>query len=124
MGESNAVFMTASRWAELGGFDEVFDRPGGGLVNHDLFRRACEWPGAELVILLGEATFHQFHGGAATGGTARRDELWEEYADLRGREFVPPRLAPRYLGSVPAAALPHLRASLDWRERHPDPHAG
>ena len=124
MGESNALFMTATRWADLGGFDEVFDRPGGGLVNHDLFRRACEWPGAELVVLLGEATFHQFHGGAATAGTARRDELWAEYAQRRGREYAPPRLAPRYLGSVPAAAVPHLRASLDWRERHPDPHAG
>lgn len=123
MGESNALFMTASRWADLGGFDEVFDRPGGGLVNHDLYRRACESPGAQLVVLLGEATFHQFHGGAATGGRADRDELWAEYERLRGREFRPPMLAPRYLGSVPPAAMRHLRASLDWWDRDQQRHA-
>ncbi|MEZ5246731.1 MAG: glycosyltransferase family A protein [Acidimicrobiales bacterium] len=122
MGESNALFMRADRWADLGGFDEIFDRAGGGLVNHDLFRRACERPGAELVVLLGEGTFHQFHGGAATGGQARREELWAEYARLRGREFAPPALAPRYLGSVPAAAIPHFRRSLDWLEGNPNTH--
>ncbi len=84
MGESNALFMSASLWSELDGFDEIFDRPGGGLVNHDLFRRACELPDVELVVLLGEGTFHQFHGGAATGGQALRDELWGEYERLRG----------------------------------------
>ncbi|MEQ8841478.1 MAG: glycosyltransferase [Acidimicrobiales bacterium] len=123
MGESNAVFMTAERWRELGGFDEVFDRAGGGLVNHDLFRRACEWPGAELVVLLGEGTFHQFHGGAATGGTAVRDELWAEYAAHRGRVFEPPTLSPRFLGAVPPQAMRHLRASLEWWERQSTPHA-
>jgi hypothetical protein len=49
----------------------------GGLVNHDLYRQACALEGAELITLLGEGTFHQFHGGAATsevrmGGDARR----------------------------------------------------
>lgn len=124
MGESNALFMAADRWRELGGFDEVFDRPGGGLVNHDLYRRACEAPGAELVVLLGEGTFHQFHGGAATAGRAVRDELWAEYARLRGREYEPPATVPRFLGAVSAAAMPHLRASLEWWERNRGPHTG
>ena len=118
MGESNALFMTADRWRELDGFDEVFDRAGGGLVNHDLFRRACERPGADLVVLLGEGTFHQFHGGAATGGRAVRDELWSEYKGIRGREFEPPALSPRFLGSVVPQAMTHVRASLEWWERN------
>jgi len=123
MGESNGLFMTAARWAELDGFDEIFDRPGGGLVNHDLFRRACESPGAELVVLIGEGTFHQFHGGAATGGKAVRAELWAEYARLRGRDFEPPVLSPRFLGSVAPQVMPHVRASVEWWERESRRHA-
>lgn len=117
MGESNAVFMPASMWAELDGFDEGFDRPGGGLVNHDLYRRACELSGVELVVLLGEGSFHQFHGGAATGGTADREELWAEYAEKRGRPYAPPEVRPTFLGAVPPAALRHLASSVAWRER-------
>lgn len=120
MGESNALFMRADLWAELGGFDEVFDRPGGGLVNHDLYRRALEAPGTDLVMLLGEASFHQFHGGAATGGTAERDELWTEYAAIRGRPYEPSRREPRYVGDVPPEAAHHLEASRAWRDRNPD----
>jgi len=36
MGESNGLFMAKSMWEELGGFDEAFALPGGGLSNHDL----------------------------------------------------------------------------------------
>jgi glycosyl transferase family 2 len=117
MGESNALFMPASMWADLDGFDEAFDRPGGGLVNHDLYRRACESVDARLVVLLGEGTFHQFHGGAATGGTANREELWAEYERIRGRPHQPPMLDPTYLGTVPDAALAHFAASIGWRAR-------
>lgn len=124
MGESNALFLRADHWSSLGGFDEGFDRAGGGLVNHDLYRRACESAGAELVVLLGEGSFHQFHGGAATSGQAVRDELWSEYARRRGREFEPPSLPPRFLGSVPPSAMGHLRASLEWWERNRATHAG
>lgn len=120
MGESNALFMPASLWAELGGFDEAFDRPGGGLVNHDLYRRAFEAPGTDPVMLLGEGSFHQYHGGAATGGTSERDELWAEYAAIRGRPHEPPRREPRYAGTVPPEAAHHLAASRAWRERNPD----
>ncbi|MDW3220225.1 MAG: glycosyltransferase [Acidimicrobiales bacterium] len=120
MGESNALFMHRELWDELGGFGEVFDRPGGGLVNHDLYRRALEAPDTDLAMLLGEASFHQFHGGAATGGTAVRDELWEEYASIRGRTYEPPRREPRYVGEVPEVARHHLEASRAWRERNPD----
>jgi hypothetical protein len=56
MGESNGLFMPKAMWNELGGLDEAFALPGGGLSNHDLYRRACSLDGAELVVLLGEGT--------------------------------------------------------------------
>src|SRR6266852_4375870 len=64
--ESNALFLRRELWELLGGVDERFDAPGGGLVNLDTLRRTLEEPDVELVILLGEGTFHQFHGGTST----------------------------------------------------------
>jgi glycosyltransferase involved in cell wall biosynthesis len=118
MGECNALFMAADLWSEIDGFDEIFDRPGGGLVNHDLYRRACAAPNTDLVMMLGEGSFHQFHGGAATGGTAVRDELWSEYEALRGAKFEPPERLARYVGEVAPSAQHHLARSVDWRDRH------
>jgi glycosyltransferase involved in cell wall biosynthesis len=106
MGESNGLFMPRSVWEELGGLDESFVLPGGGLSNHDLFRRACELDGVQLVVLLGEGTFHQIHGGAATSGRFGWDEMHDEYVALRGRRYAPPENARLYFGEVPATALP------------------
>jgi len=111
MGESNGLFMAKSMWEELGGFDEAFALTGGGLSNHDLYRRACELDGAQLVVLLGEGTFHQIHGGAATSGRIGWDEMHAEYVKLRGHAYRPPENERLYLGTVPDAALPHIEQS-------------
>jgi hypothetical protein len=111
MGESNGLFMAKSMWEELGGLDEAFTLPGGGLSNHDLYRRACELDGAQLVVLLGEGTFHQIHGGAATSGRIGWDEMHAEYVQLRGHAYRPPENERLYLGTVPDAALPHIEQS-------------
>jgi hypothetical protein len=118
MGESSALFLPAGSWADLGGLDESFALPGGGLVNHDLYRRACTAPGAQLVVLLGEGTFHQFHGGAATSGRFGQDEMRADYVMLRGAPYRPPECEPLYVGRLPLAALGHLEASAELaRER-------
>jgi hypothetical protein len=111
MGESSALFMPRELWRELGGLDERFALPGGGLVNHDLYRRACASPGVRLVTLLGEGTFHQFHGGAATTRRFTWDEMHADYRSIRGVDYRPPENVPIYVGGVPAAALAHLERS-------------
>jgi glycosyltransferase involved in cell wall biosynthesis len=118
--ESNALFLRREMWETLDGFDERFDLPGGGFVNLDTYRRAVELPNAELVLLLGEGTFHQIHGGIATNSdidlfpdAIRR---WaEQYQNIRGRPWAPPKHdRPTYLGTVPTPALSHLvRSALD-----------
>lgn len=112
MGESSALFMRAEMWRELGGLDERFELPGGGLVNHDLYRRACALEGAQLITLLGEGTFHQVHGGAATSRRLEWDEMHAEYMALRGERHRPPANQPLYFGGIPASALSHLEQSV------------
>ncbi|MBX3314997.1 MAG: glycosyltransferase [Actinobacteria bacterium] len=112
MGESSSLFLPAALWRELGGLDERFDLPGGGFVNHDLYRRACTAPDTRLLQLIGEGTFHQFHGGAATSRRFGHDEMQAGYRALRGDRYRPPEVAPTFLGAVHPAVLGHLEASV------------
>jgi hypothetical protein len=62
-------------------------------VNHDAFWRACALPGAQLIRIGGEATFHQVHGGIATN--AADDEMHRrigiEFIQIRKRRMAPVR---------------------------------
>jgi hypothetical protein len=111
--ESNALFMRRELWSELGGVDESFALPGGGMLNLDTFVRSCELPDSELVVLLGEGTFHQVHGGVATNAAPDLHEenmkRWlTQYRELRGKEFVWPSKCRTYFGHLPPCCLPHL----------------
>jgi glycosyltransferase involved in cell wall biosynthesis len=116
--ESNAIFLSRESWDLLGGFDERFDAPGGGYLNLDTLARAMEMPDSELVILLGEASFHQLHGGIATNQSyaslARSLGEWEEqYRAIRERPYRAPSSYKRtYIGSLPDAVLPHVARAL------------
>jgi hypothetical protein len=104
-GESSSLFCPRPIWDELGGLDERFALPGGGLVNHDLYSRACALEGAELIVLLGEGTFHQYHGGAGTTRRFSWDEMAADYQAITGIAHRPPATEPLYLGRVPPALL-------------------
>jgi hypothetical protein len=88
--ESNCLFMPKQLFEEIGGCDERFDLPGGGLLVTDLLLRAGGVAQAEFVQLLGEGTFHQVHGGTTTN-TNREDRemkdrgFVEQYIALRGK---------------------------------------
>jgi len=117
--ESNALFMRRALWEALGGMDERFDAPGGGFVNLDTFSRALELPNARLVLLSGEGTFHQLHGGIATNAPEEASGQWvtwaAQYAAIRGRPYRRPELLehPTYIGILPRPALAHfVRAAV------------
>jgi hypothetical protein len=110
-GESSSLFCHRAVWHELGGLDERFGLPGGGLVNHDVYRRACALQGVELIVLLGEGTFHQFHGGAATTRRHSWDEMHAEYLAITGDPHQPPGNPPLYMGPARPALLPLLERS-------------
>jgi hypothetical protein len=124
--ESNALFLRRELWDLLGGVEERFDAPGGGLVNLDTFRRILEEPDVELVILLGEATFHQLHGGTSTNSLPHRQgDNWSrwstQYETIRGRpyDWPRPKHAPTYIGTLPQCDLARLvRAAIHPTMRH------
>jgi glycosyltransferase involved in cell wall biosynthesis len=101
--ESNCVTMHRSTYQKIGGFDERFTSAGGGLTNLDFFNRINENDDINSVMLLGEATFHQFHNGTATN-VPRKDHPWEkmaeEYLIIRGTSFGSHYRKPVYFGSI------------------------
>lgn len=113
--ESNAMFARAEHWRRLGGWDEGFVAPGGGLANLDAWARLCADPEGELIMLLGEATFHQVHGGIATNNpdpAPLQKSYHEEYVRLRGRPYVRPTRRPLYYGSLPDAVRSSMQRSM------------
>jgi cephalosporin hydroxylase len=105
--ESNCIFVPRALVEQIGPMDERFASPGGGFVNLDFYERVVCSPGINLVTMLGEASFHQVHGGTTTN-VAEPDELvssyQEEYAELRGRRWYVPLHEARYVGRLPPAA--------------------
>ncbi|SFK88185.1 Glycosyl transferase family 2 [Rhodanobacter glycinis] len=91
--ETNCLMLPTALYDRIGGFDEAFDQPGGGFANLDLWRRASQDASTPLVALIGEASFHQFHGGTTTNvDDLGKDKLVRAYASdyrrVRGEDFV------------------------------------
>jgi hypothetical protein len=117
--ESTALFASRETWRLLGGVEERFVSAGGGLLNLDTCRRALQLPDARLVLLLGEGTFHQVHGGIATNAPpARFQERYRqwvsEYCAIRGAPFETPVLShpPTFVGALHRSALTGLACSV------------
>jgi len=112
--ESNCYALRRALFDELGGLDAKFQAPGGGLANHDFLRRACTRPEVEPIVLLGEGTFHQFHGGVATNARA---DTWPgfhaDYVRIRGADYEPVNRRPTLVGHMPAPTLKFLARSLE-----------
>lgn len=114
--ESSCISVSRQLYKELNGFDERFTSPGGGYAALDFYKRASELEDTDLINLLGEGTFHQFHGGVATNSPpdVHPGKLFtEEYKHLRGTGYRAPTRTPIHLGRLPTAAWPFLRFSAD-----------
>jgi len=114
MSESNALFMSRCMWDRIGGYDARFSSPGGGLVNLDTWQRAITLTNAVPIVLLGEATFHQFHDGTMTNAkdkNAKWKALCAEYAAIRGVEWQWPNVKYQHWGGFPSKPKRHEMAS-------------
>lgn len=116
--ETNALFLTREQWTALGGYDPAFVTPGGGLANLDAWARACADPDARPILLLGEATFHQVHGGAATGAVGSKwRQLHDEYVRIRGQAYAHPPGVPLLYGPFRPELIPSIQATLQHMEK-------
>lgn len=106
--ESNAPILTKAFYESIKGFDTAFKTPGGGLVNLDFFNRCVSAPDTPYFLLLGEGTFHQFHGGVTTSKSVRDVEedgrttfarYAEEYHRIRGKTFGTVVATPKLYGN-------------------------
>lgn len=110
--ESNAFAVRRERWEAIGGYDERFTSPGGGLANLEVFTRHATAPGARPVCLLSEGTFHQVHGGIATSGRVEWGELDREHEAVVGAPYRQPTFEPWFFGPLRPEVLPFLASSL------------
>lgn len=108
--ESNAPVMQKSVYMKLGGYDEAFDIPGGGFVNLDFLSRASEMNDVDYMLLLGEATFHQYHDGVTTSRKvsipeADGETTWQKYVNqyrlIRKKSYTFPKRKPLLFGEFP-----------------------
>lgn len=118
--ESNCLFCAREDLERIGGVDERFDLPGGGSVNLWLYRRLALLPGTRLVVLPGEGSFHQAHGGVTTTAAPELPEVLqahrEQLARLLGHPFEAPRREPMLLGAVTSHAQTWLRRGAERAE--------
>lgn len=122
--ESNVLILKKDFYLSIGGFDESFDTPGGGLVNLDFFKRTVEHETSQYLMLLGEGSFHQYHGGVTTSRAVNLPSLeneekttWElyseEYMRIRGEVYKVPQETPFVYGKVtPAVRSQTIDAAL------------
>lgn len=115
LGESNCMFATREQYEAIGGADERFNLPGGGMVNLDMYCELLRPADTRLFLTPGEGTFHQFHGGVTTQADAERAALMTEfnrnYYEIRGTSYFAPEKEPYFIGEVRNPALPMMAFS-------------
>jgi hypothetical protein len=119
--ECNCLFAPADVLRGIGGADERFDLPGGGALNLYIYHRLAHHPQTRLVVLPGEGSFHQIHGGVTTTTEgdyeARSAAFLAQLNALLGEPFKAPIVPTLYLGQLPQELLPFLQFSIERFKR-------
>jgi glycosyltransferase involved in cell wall biosynthesis len=121
--ESNFLAMSKRNFFAIGAYHPGFNDYGGGYANLDIFKRAIENISGKKFLLLFEGTFHQFHGGATTGGDVGDrgkllQSLTEQYCFIRGEEYQAPQTNFEVLGPFNTRCSRFLQESLQKLNSH------
>lgn len=110
--ESTCFATPRAVFEDLGGFDERFKSPGGGLANHEFLQRVAKQRDVRIAIAIGEGTFHQVHGGVSTNSKIDRwNEFEAEYSLITGGAYSWPPIEPWWFGRVSQEARHWIGAS-------------
>jgi hypothetical protein len=115
--EAGCFAMRKRDFLAAGGYDERFEMPGGGLVNLEFFERCLARPELQYVMLLGEGSFHQFHGGFTTNTPMAEhpfEKCHEEYVRLKGQALARTTRRPYVMGTLRDEALAFALASANF----------
>jgi glycosyltransferase involved in cell wall biosynthesis len=104
--ESNCFFMNTQVFHQIGGANLRFDSPGGGFLNQDILYQAASQPETEIVQLIGEGSFHQFHGGTTTGESIdnleEKVEMYrKQFRQIRGFDMAGLPKTQHFIGHLP-----------------------
>ncbi len=115
MMECSCVFSSLAKFEEIGYADERFTLAGGGAINLHIYRKLGMLENSTLVVLAGEGSFHQFHGGVTTSNDTEREKTMAAYTsqlnELWPGGFQALRRDPILLGAISKWATPHLSES-------------
>ncbi len=117
--ECSLLFLAKKMFNYVGGYNELFDIPGGGFTNLDFMNRTMAIPDIEPLMLLGEATFHQIHGGTVTNTTslAQRQKIMKiytnQYEQICGKSFKRNSRSANVFGSVTRESIELIRTSTE-----------
>jgi len=115
--ECNCMFAPASSFEKIGYADERFTLRGGGAINLHMFRSLGMLEGSKLIVLPGEGSFHQYHGGVTTseyeGLEQERASHRAQLQDIWDGKFHSLRREPILFGAVTPLAQEYLSFSVD-----------
>ena len=117
LAESSALFLPRGAVGRAGRARRARSRcPAAGWSTTTSTGGPASWTASQLVTLLGEGTFHQFHGGAATSGVDDFEELQRRVRPASG-ERVPAPHRPRRStsGTCDAPRWPTSTSQPGWR---------
>lgn len=113
--ESNCIVFSRQMYEKVGGLHEGFQNPGGGCVNLDFYRQLALQPDSPLVVLAGEGSFHQYHGGVTTMQHEELDSMLQGHHDelkqIRGEYYKAVRKEPVIFGAITRHSLAYLEYS-------------
>ncbi len=111
--ETNCPVLRRERFVDIGGYNEGFVSAGGGLANLEFFRRCVEKSDNTTVTLIGDGTFHQYHGGASTSHDSYFENAKPEHVAATGYPYDFPVYRTYYFGRKSNEARKALEASLN-----------
>jgi hypothetical protein len=120
--ESNCFFCTRTSFERIGGADPRFSLPGGGAVNVWMYHMIARLPGSRLIVLAGEGSFHQFHGGVTTAEVDDREirlhRQKENLNEVFGGPFKGMHRRPLILGILPGQVQRFITQSAHFAAQH------